>query len=204
MIADGQQWEWIIGCPLVEVVSRGFAAHDEYLSFNQLYVIWMIRKCDWTAELCHHLLVEWRGFEHHVEGIASCRRTLQAMINGNFSNIRTKTRSLKGFCVVLEGAWDSLRSATLRPFMCTVHVHDCIDIVLQRSFQDKRRRADCLPPDRPTFGQTLKADPPDVGSTRPSHVIWMRIEVLTYLMKQRIILSSFAYIDSRRNLTKER
>lgn len=73
--------------------------------------------------------------------------------------------------------------------MCTVHVHDCIDIVLQRSFQDKRRRADCLPPDRPTFGQTLKADPPDVASTRSLHVIWMRIEVLTYLMKQRIILS---------------
>lgn len=44
----------------------------------------------------------------------------------------------------------------------------------------------------------MKADPPDVGSTRPSHVIWMRIEVLTYLMKQSIILPSFTYIDSKK------
>lgn len=91
--------------------------------------------------------------------------------------------------------------------MCTVHVHDCIDIlsVLQQSFQDKRWRADPPPPrpNRPTSGKSLKVDPPDAGSTKLHHMLHGCIQIYMmalYLMKQCII----TYIGYRKKLTKER
>lgn len=87
-------------------------------------------------------LTEWQGFgQHDSRG----HWGLSENMNGKLPNIGAKKKKINAFCVVMEGAWESVNSATLRLFMCTVHVHDCIDIVLQRSFQYKRRRAECFP-----------------------------------------------------------